>query len=139
MTAEMVAEVRRFNRVVTQRIGALSDRYLATDRPLGAARVLWEIGPDGRDVRSLRAALGLDSGYASRLLRSLEASGLVTVAPGAADRRIRTARLTEAGRTERARLDERSDELTRSLLAPLDDHQRERLVAGMREVGRLLT
>ena len=36
--------VRRFNRTVTQRIGALSDGYLARGRPLGASRVLWEIG-----------------------------------------------------------------------------------------------
>ncbi len=69
-----VAEVRRFNRVVTQRVGALNDAYLSRDRPLGQARVLWEIGPDGCDVRSLRARLELDSGYLSRLLRSLESS-----------------------------------------------------------------
>ena len=67
-----VARVRSFNRTVTQRVGALQDEYLARGRPLGASRVLWEIGEDGADVRSLRARLGLDSGYLSRLLRSLE-------------------------------------------------------------------
>ena len=41
--------------------------------------MLWEIGEDGCDVRVLRARLDLDSGYLSRLLRSLEADGLVTV------------------------------------------------------------
>ena len=41
-------------------------------RPLGEARLLWEIGPDGADVRDLRGRLGLDSGYVSRVLRSLE-------------------------------------------------------------------
>ena len=43
-----------FNRTVTQRVGALQDHYLARDRPLGASRVLWEIGADGCDVRLLR-------------------------------------------------------------------------------------
>src|SRR4051812_39253848 len=41
--------VRRFNRTVTQRVGALQSGYLARDRSLGASRVLWEIGPEGRE------------------------------------------------------------------------------------------
>src|SRR6202158_1708112 len=72
MDQAMVAHVRRFNRLVTQRVGALDDRFLARDRPLGAARVLWEVGPDGCEVRALRMRLDLDSGYLSLLLRSLE-------------------------------------------------------------------
>jgi DNA-binding MarR family transcriptional regulator len=132
------AQVRRFNRTVTQRVGALDDSYLARDRPLGECRLLWEIG-DGCDVRDLRARLELDSGYVSRLLGRLQAAGLVTVEPGAADRRVRTARLTAAGRRERAELDRRSDELAEALLAPLSERRRERLVAAMAEVERLLT
>ena len=100
----MIDQVRRFNRTVTQRVGALEDAFLSRDRPLGQARVLWEIGPDGRDVRELRARLDLDSGYLSRLLRSLESDGLVVVEPNGADGRVRTARLTDrrAGRASRA-------------------------------------
>ena len=134
----MVAQVRRFNRVVTQRVGALDDHFLARDRPLGEARLLWEIA-DGREVRELRSALGLDSGYVSRMLRSLEAAGLVTVGPVDTDKRVRIARLTRAGRAERAELDRRSDRLASDLLGPLDDRQRRRLVAAMADVERLLT
>lgn len=134
----MIADVRRFNRTVTQRVGALEDRFLATGRPLGEARMLWEIG-DGCEVRALRERLGLDSGYASRLLRSLEAAGLVEVAASEHDGRVRVARLTRAGRRERTVLDRRSDELARSFLEPLRPAQRERLVAAMGEVERLLT
>ncbi len=134
-----VAAVRRFTRLVTQRVGALQERALAAERSLGASRVLWEVGPEGRDVRDLRAALGLDSGYLSRLLRGLEDEGLVAVGSGAPDRRVRRARLTGAGRRERARLDVRSDDLAGSLLSPLSSGQRERLVAAMGEVERLLT
>jgi DNA-binding MarR family transcriptional regulator/GNAT superfamily N-acetyltransferase len=101
--------------------------------------VLWEIGEDGCDVRALRARLGLDSGYLSRLLRSLGEAGLVTVTPSAGDRRVRTARLTRKGRAERDLLDRRSDELARSFLEPLSERDRERLVAAMGEVERLLT
>jgi DNA-binding MarR family transcriptional regulator/GNAT superfamily N-acetyltransferase len=138
MDAELVDRVRSFNRVVTQRVGALDDTYLSRDRSLGSSRVLWEIGPDGADVRSLRARLDLDSGYLSRLLRSLERDGLVTVETHEGDRRVRTARLTLAGLAERAELDRRSDDVAAAMLAPLGDHQRERLVAAMAEVERLL-
>ena len=136
----MIAQVRRFNRVVTQRVGALDDRFLARGRPLGAARVLWEVGEDGCEVRALRERLELDSGYLSRLLRSARgARGSSRVEPGERDRRVRVARLTAAGRAERAELEQRSDELAGSFLAPLGDAQRDRLVGAMAEVERLLT
>src|SRR4051795_2773456 len=137
--------VRSFNRTVTQRIGVLQDEYLARGRPLGASRVLWEVGHGPVDVRALRARLDLDSGYLSRLLRALEGEGLVVVAPGTGHRRgragprptpapgpghrrVRPVRLRPAGRAERAVLDRESDALADSLLAPLSDAQRERLV-----------
>lgn len=134
-----VVQVRRFNRIVTQRVGALNDRFLSRDRSLGEARLLWEIGIEGRDVRSLRSDLELDSGYISRLLRSLEAAGLVKVGPMKSDRRVRIARLTRRGLAERSVLDRRSNELASSLLAPLGGNQRQRMVQAMAEVERLLT
>jgi DNA-binding MarR family transcriptional regulator/GNAT superfamily N-acetyltransferase len=139
MDAKMVEQVRRFNRSVTQRVGALNDRFLALDRPLAEARLLWEVGSEGSEVRSLRSRLGLDSGHASRLLRSLEADGLIQVVQGSADARVRSAQLTPAGLAERALLDRRSDDLARSFLAPLTTGQRDQLVAAMAEVERLLT
>ncbi len=56
-----------------------------------------------------------------------------------ADSRIRVARLTEKGLAERALLDRRSDELAESVLAPLGETQRSRLVEAMGVVERLLT
>jgi DNA-binding MarR family transcriptional regulator/GNAT superfamily N-acetyltransferase len=138
MADAVVEQVRRFNRLVTERVGALNDRFLGRPRPLGEVRLLWEIGPGGCEVRFLRCRLGLDSGYLSRLLRSLEAAGLVEVSPSPTDARIRVARLTRAGRRERAALDRRSNELAKSLLSPLNAEQQERLVGAMREVERLL-
>ncbi|MEV7117384.1 bifunctional helix-turn-helix transcriptional regulator/GNAT family N-acetyltransferase [Kitasatospora griseola] len=139
MDTVQIDQVRQFNRTVTERVGVLHDHYLGRDRPIGEARLLWEIGEEGQDVRQLRERLALDSGYVSRLLRSLEADGLVTVEPQPRDRRVRTVRLTDAGRAERAMLDRRSDELAGSLLEPLNTAQRARLTAAMAEVARLLT
>jgi ribosomal protein S18 acetylase RimI-like enzyme len=138
MDATMVGQVRRFNRTVTQRIGALDDAFLARGRPLGQDRVLWEIGPDGCDVRLLRSRLDLDSGYLSRLLRALENDGLVAVEPSGADKRVRTARLTARGLAERAVLDRLSDDAAAAILWPLSARQRTRLISAMAEVERLL-
>ena len=132
-------EVRSFNRIVTQRVGALDDHYLGRDRPLGQDRVLWEIGSEGCEVRALRSRLGLDAGHLSRLLRALEVAGLVVTEPSTADARIRVARLTTPGLRERALLDERSDNLAESILAPLDEAQRNELVEAMITVRRLLS
>jgi len=136
--SEAVSRVRRFNRLVTQRVGALNDHFLARDRPLAEARVLWEIGREGCEVRVLRARLELDSGHLSRLLRALEADGLIRVIPSPVDGRVRTAQLTPAGLAERSVLDRRSDNLARSLLEPLGASQRDRLLAAMGDVERLL-
>jgi DNA-binding MarR family transcriptional regulator/GNAT superfamily N-acetyltransferase len=139
MREDDIRKVREFNRTVTQRIGVLNDEYLAQSRPLGASRVLWEIGHGGIDIRTIRERLGLDSGYLSRLLRSLENDGLVTVEPDATDQRVRVVALTKAGRSERAELDRRSDDLAASLLASLDDHRSQQLLEAMATVERLLT
>lgn len=112
--------------------------FLGRERPIGASRVLWEIGHDGADVRELRFRLGLDSGYLSRILRSLEKQGLVLIEPSSRDRRVRTARLTAAGEGERRELDRLSDDVARGILEPLSGSQRERMLTAMREVEQLL-
>ena len=138
MRPEQIVQVRRFNRLVTQRAGALEDHFLGRARPLGASRVLYEIGAEGADLRDLRVRLGLDSGYLSRIVQSLAAAGLVALQPGAADERLRRAELTPAGRAEFDEIDRRSDEAAEAILEPLTEPQRERLVAAMAEVHRLL-
>src|SRR4051794_29151130 len=133
-----IARVRSFNRLVTRQVGALSDRYLGR-LPLGEARVLFEIGSAGTATpRDLRTRLGLDSGYLSRVLSSLRSHGFVEETPDPRDRRTKQLRLTTAGRVEQRKMDEASDALATSTLAPLTDGQRERLLRAEDEVRRLL-
>ena len=121
------ATLRRFNRSYTQRIGALEDSFLGLGLPLGAARMLFEIGHGPTTVVELRTRLGLDSGYVSRLMRRLEQRELVELRADPADRRRRTVRLTAKGRATWRRLDKRSEELALRLVEPLTDRQRRRL------------
>ena len=134
-SADDVTRVRSFNRLLTRQLGVLNDRYLG-HRPLGEGRVLFEIGADGATPRDVRARLGLDSGYLSRLLGSLEREGLIERNPNPADRRTTRLRLTRAGQAELDELNRISDELAASALAPLTDEQRGRLLAGQAEVMR---
>ena len=132
-----IALVRRFNRLVTRQVGVVNDRYIGR-RPLGESRVLFEIGADGATPRDLRARLGLDSGYLSRLLRSLEGDGLVEQLPNPSDGRTKRLALTRAGRSELRALNRSSDQLAAAALEPLTDEQRTRLLAAQDEVKRLL-
>jgi DNA-binding MarR family transcriptional regulator/GNAT superfamily N-acetyltransferase len=138
MDERQIQQVRSFNRAVTQRIGVLSDDYLNRGRPLGESRLLFEIGRSGADLRDLRARLSLDSGYLSRMLRSLEAQGLVASQRAAEDGRVRRAVLTRKGLREFEALDRHSQDFATSLLASLGPAQRERMTAAMAEVERLM-
>jgi len=139
MVPALIEQVRSFNRSVTQTVGALQHDYLGRHRPLGESRLLFEIGIDGATATELRQRLGLDSGYLSRLLRSLERQGLVETLPLTQDGRVRHAGLTRKGQAELDSLNQDSDELARSILAPLNEGQRERLAVAMSEVERLLS
>jgi DNA-binding MarR family transcriptional regulator/GNAT superfamily N-acetyltransferase len=138
MDESQLQSVRRFNRLVTQRVGALEVDYLRRGRPLAEARLIFEISADGVDVLDLRSKLGLDSGYLSRLLQSLRTQGLIAVAKGVRDARRRRVSLTRKGSLERAAYDRLSDDLAASMLGPLDASEQSRLLVAMGEVERLI-
>lgn len=138
MANDAVPTVRSFYRSLTLRVGVFTDRFLGRERPLAQSRLLFEIGREGAEVRELRARLNLDSGYLSRLLRSLEASGLIEVAPLESDLRSRRVGLTPAGLEELEELDRLGDRFAQGTLEPLSEAERTRLVRAMAEVERLL-
>ncbi len=133
-----MATLRSFNRSYTQRIGALDDSFLETGRPLAQARLLFEIGPRGASLLTLRQRLGLDSGYLSRILRELERDEFVAVHPDPADRRRRFVTLTMAGLTAWTDLDQRSDRLAAELIEPLTVDQRRQLDDALTTADRLV-
>lgn len=138
MTRSQLDQIRRFHRLVTRRVGALEETYLGRGRPLAEARMIFELAPGAAELQALRGRLGLDSGYCSRLLRSLESQGLIAVTRDPADQRRRHATLTARGRAEYAAYETLSDGLAASILDPLDPPRREQLTRAMAEVERLL-
>jgi GNAT superfamily N-acetyltransferase len=136
MPNDPIARIRRFNRAVTTEVGALDTSFLGRGRPLGAARVLCAVDPFAGDLARMRDDLGLDSGLMSRLLRGLEAEGLLTVTSHPDDGRRRLVRLTAPGKGEVARYGRLSDVRAARLLA---DHPRpDALLAAMDLVASAL-
>ncbi len=132
--------VRRFNRFYTRRIGVLRAGLLGSPYRLTEARLLYELAQGGQATASaLGRDLGLDLGYLSRLLQGLKRRGLVRARRAAHDGRQSLLTLTAKGRQAFAVLDSRSRDATGAMLAPLPEHDRERLVGAMRTVEGLLS
>lgn len=141
---DRVADVRRFNRLYTRRIGALDASHLGSDFSLAEARVLYELAhaadaaDGGPTATGIGRALGLDAGYLSRMLRGFERRGLVERTRSSRDARRSHLRLTAAGRTAFAGLDERAGRDVAAMLGALAERDQERLLGAMHTVERVL-
>jgi DNA-binding MarR family transcriptional regulator/predicted GNAT family acetyltransferase len=134
-----VDSVRRFNRFYTQRIGVLAENFLRTPFTLAEGRVLFELA--NREATSpgdIAAALDLDAGYLSRILRRFERDGLVKRTASPTDGRRAVLALTSAGRAAFAPLNERSHDDIVALLAPLSPERQERVLGAMATIAQAL-
>jgi DNA-binding MarR family transcriptional regulator/GNAT superfamily N-acetyltransferase len=134
-----VAEIRRFNRFYTGRIGLLEEHLSASNFTLAEARVLYELARQSAETAAdLTRVLAMDKAHASRILARLKASGLVQTAVNPNHAKQRLLSLTDAGRAAFARLEQGTLAQMESLIAPLDAAQRTRLTEAMRDVMNLL-
>jgi DNA-binding MarR family transcriptional regulator/GNAT superfamily N-acetyltransferase len=139
MTAEQVAEVRAFNRSYTRVIGVLEEGMVGTPYSLSEARVLYELAQRERtDVTEVRRTLGMDAGYASRLLGKLEERGLIRRDRSEIDARKQVAWLTEEGKTAQDSLEWRTVEQVSGLLDQLGEDDQQRLLGSMKTIRRLV-
>jgi DNA-binding MarR family transcriptional regulator/GNAT superfamily N-acetyltransferase len=136
---DLVARVRAFNRFYTNVIGALDEGLVHSPYSLTEARVIFELAQaETTEVSALRRELDLDAGYLSRLLARFAADGLITRGRSEMDARRQIIRLTDAGRAAYRMLDGRSADEVRTLLTPLTDERRRRLVAAMDTIEGVL-
>lgn len=134
-----VEAVRRFNRFYTKQIGVLREGLLETPFSLAEARVLYELAHRETPTASeLRADLGLDPGYLSRILRGFRKDGLIGSKPAEKDGRRSLLWLTRKGRTAFANLDKRSRTEVGSMIRKLPPAAQDRLVEAMRTIEALL-
>lgn len=120
---DAVTALRAFNRFHTRFVGALGGDYLGSDLSLTEARILYEINTRQAPLASeIQAALAIDAGYLSRILRKFEARGWIERGRGA-DARQRPISLTREGSAAFLALDSRTKaDVIRSLahLHPAD-------------------
>ena len=138
MDSRLIETFRQFQRVVTSEVGVLQEDFLGRGRPYGASRLLWEMGDGPVEVADLRERLGLDAGYASRLLGCSRARGCVSIGPSPDDARAKVVSRTDAGRVEAATLDRLSDGAAVDLLAHLSEAELVELDRATRVVTRAL-
>jgi DNA-binding MarR family transcriptional regulator/GNAT superfamily N-acetyltransferase len=136
---QRIAAVRRFNRFYTQRIGVLRHGWGGLAFSLTQARVLYELAQRAAPTATeVAAALGLDAGYLSRILRGFVAHKLITTERSRVDGRQVLLRLTAAGRKAVATLDTHSNREVGKLLGALPSTGQDRLVAAMGQIEHLL-
>jgi DNA-binding MarR family transcriptional regulator/GNAT superfamily N-acetyltransferase len=135
---ERIAAVRHFNRFFTRRIGVVSETYLHSPYSLTEARVLYELAnQNDLTATDLGRELALDQGYLSRLLARFEQQGVVERERAEGDGRQRLVRLTAAGQTTFATLNQESHDEIAALLAELSDEDQRRLLGAMATIERL--
>jgi DNA-binding MarR family transcriptional regulator/GNAT superfamily N-acetyltransferase len=135
-----VAALRRFNRLYTQKIGALGRDHLDSGLNLTEARVLFELAAaPGLRARGLQKDLGLDAGYVSRLISRFEARGLLERRASDGDKRGADLYLTAEGLALFRHLGDAADRQIGALLDPLSPGQRRDLAQATATIRNLLT
>jgi DNA-binding MarR family transcriptional regulator/GNAT superfamily N-acetyltransferase len=138
-TLRRAQAVRHFNRFYTRLIGALHERLARSTFSLTEVRVLHELSRGSAQTASvLGRALGLDSGYLSRLLTSFERRNLITRRPSETDARQSLIELTSNGHAAYAPLDSAAVQEVLDLLGGLGAASQEQLIAAMNIIERLL-
>jgi DNA-binding MarR family transcriptional regulator/GNAT superfamily N-acetyltransferase len=130
--------LRSFSRCFTDRLGVLDESFLGQGRPLGLARLIFEVGLTGRSVSELRKKLRLDPGYLSRSLATLQQDGLLVITPDPRDGRRRMVELSNEGRREWEAIDRESNLAVARILDPLSHRQRIDLAASLSRAEQLL-
>jgi DNA-binding MarR family transcriptional regulator/GNAT superfamily N-acetyltransferase len=136
---EAVGVIRSFNRFWTEEIGLLNAGLLDTPYSLTEARIIFELAhADAAELADLRAQLGVDSGYLSRIMNRFKADGLVDAGPSPSDGRRQLVRLTGRGRAVFAMLDTRSSAEIGGLLERLGHEDRRRLLDALSSAQEIL-
>ncbi len=138
--AHRTEAVRAFNRFYTRRIGVVQEGYLQSRFSLTEARVLYELAhADGLTATQIGAALDLDAGYLSRMLRSFEQDGLLIRDPSETDKRQTILALTVVGRAAFAPLEQRSRQEVSAMLSRLPEPAQQAMIDSMQSITRLLS
>jgi DNA-binding MarR family transcriptional regulator len=135
---DTIRTLRAFNRFHTRIFGVLDASFMGSGLSLVEARVLYEVARQEPVLASgIRAELGIDPGYLSRIVARFETRGLIERGRGS-DARQRPISLTGAGRLLFDAIDADVYAQVAASIAHLDELQRTALTDALRTAVRLL-
>lgn len=139
MEKSIIRSMRAFNRYYTNLIGLLDKGYLETPYTLTEARILFEISSAGGiDTSAIIAALRIDKGYLSRVLKKFEKNNLITRSKSESDSRVSQLSLTEKGLAELSALNTLTDRQFEELLKDLSSTDIKQLALHMNAIIEIL-
>jgi DNA-binding MarR family transcriptional regulator len=136
-----IDRIRRFERVYEAHLRR-SRRAVATeDFSVADTRVLHELwfAAGGGSAAWLAYRLDMDTGYLCRILKKLQAFGLVTSRPSADDRRMRDWELTKWGGEFAEGIEKEFRDRARSAFAALRPDEQRRLVDALPVIEEVLS
>ena len=103
---QAIDRFRAFNRVHTRFADVLAPHYMGSEMSVAEARLLYEVAKREPVLAAeLQDVLGLDAGYASRVLKRFEQRGWIERKRGDGDARQRPIALRPSGRAAFESLD----------------------------------
>jgi DNA-binding MarR family transcriptional regulator len=132
LKANIIADIRQFNRFYTKILGLLDKHVLSTGYSFTEARVILEIGFLEQCIaNNLVENLDIDRSYMSRIITKLSKDGLLNKEISPLDNRTSVIRLTPKGVTLFDQLNEKSDEQIVKLLQGLSQKEIKEVHASM--------
>lgn len=135
-----IERVRQFNRYYARVLGVFNDRYLGGNHSPAEVRILGEIGRNpGTTAQEILDYMAMDKSNFSKLIRRLEAQGLVQRRRLARDARRIALELTPEGMAVNGELDRRADARIAAQLQGMDAAQKTELMAAMDKIRRIMS
>ena len=137
---ETVNCIRAFNRFYVVRLGYLNQNYLGTGYTITDMFILYEIQQTkGINAKALCDKLCMDKSYISRVLRTLEAKGLLVRQVSSTDHRSYQLFLTPLGEQETERTIDAICANSQTLLADISPQAQKDLCGAMELIMKTLS
>ena len=132
VSAALVAKVRSVSRDLVRELGFMNRTLAGTDLPPSAVHAIIEIGAAGKlSAKDLGARLLLEKSTISRLVRSLDVSGVVRELRSKRDRRIKYLQLTRKGNKTLASITGFAEQQVAGALSLIDQNAQRNILSGL--------
>jgi Transcriptional regulators len=138
--ADMIKNIREFNRYYTIWLDVMNKEYLGTERTWTESRILYELyAAKGITAQDLCNQLHIDKSFMSRILKNFEKEGLLERFADNRDKREKSLVLTEKGNQIAEEYSHRASEQVKEKIKDLDDGSCQKLCEAMEYIKKVLS